>query len=204
MKYLALIDKGAIHSLGDCGDWESANEVAEDCELDYFYMTTLEDWIEIADDIKEQQKKTMTINEMNDAIKSTPEYKLGKKLLNGEISKEDKTHTAGDIVYDNPLYDGEPTTADEYNNERKIMVSTATIKLSKAEIDRVVRSLVVSIRISDVFDYNGETNEKANFTTLKDDFVKIKRMLDDGEQEYRNGDQTENGYHTVKVCETCE
>ena len=30
---------------------------------------------------------------------------------------EDKTHTAGDIVYDNPLYDGEPTTADEYNNK---------------------------------------------------------------------------------------
>ena len=84
------------------------------------------------------------------------------------------------------------------------MVSTATIKLSKAEIDRVVRSLVVSIRISDVFDYNSETNEKAYFTTLKDDFVKIKRMLDDGEQEYRNGDQTENGYHTVKVCENCE
>ena len=84
------------------------------------------------------------------------------------------------------------------------MVSTATIKLSKAEIDRVVRSLVVSIRISDVFDYNSETNEKAYFTTLKDDFVKIKRMLDDGEQEYRNGDQTENGYHTVNVCENCE
>jgi len=81
------------------------------------------------------------------------------------------------------------------------MVTTATIKLSKAEIDRVVRSLVVSIRISDVFDYN---SEKANFTTLKDDFVKIKRMLDDGEQEYRNGAQTENGYHTVKVCDNCE
>ncbi len=81
------------------------------------------------------------------------------------------------------------------------MVSTATIKLSKAEIDIVVRSLVVSIRISDVFDYN---SEKANFTTLKDDFVKIKRMLDDGEQEYRNGAQTENGYHTVKVCDNCE
>ena len=26
------------------------------------------------------------INEMNDAIKLTPEYKLGKKLLDGEIS----------------------------------------------------------------------------------------------------------------------
>tara|TARA_R110002020_G_scaffold2679_6_gene12634 strand:+ start:810 stop:1214 length:405 start_codon:yes stop_codon:yes gene_type:complete len=32
---------------------------------------------------------------------------------------EDKTHTAGDIVYDNPMYDGEPTTADEYNNESR-------------------------------------------------------------------------------------
>jgi len=56
MKYLALTDKGTIHSLGDCGDWESANEVAEDCGLDYFYMTTLADWIEIADAIKDQQK----------------------------------------------------------------------------------------------------------------------------------------------------
>jgi len=84
------------------------------------------------------------------------------------------------------------------------MVSTATIKLSKAEIDRVLRSLVVSIKISDVFDYNSDSNEKAYFTTLKDDFVKIKRMLDDGEQEYRDGDQAENGYHTVKVCDNCE
>ena len=84
------------------------------------------------------------------------------------------------------------------------MVSTATIKLSKAEIDRVVRSLVLSIRVSDVFDYKNKTEEKAYFTTLKDDYLKIKRMLDDGEQEYRNGNQTENGYHTVEVCETCE
>ena len=28
------------------------------------------------------------INEMNDAIKLTPEYKLGKKLLDGEISNK--------------------------------------------------------------------------------------------------------------------
>ena len=28
------------------------------------------------------------INEMNDAIKSTPEYSLGKKLLDGEISNK--------------------------------------------------------------------------------------------------------------------
>ena len=57
MIYLALTDKGTIHSLGDCGDWESADEVAEDCELDYFYMTTLANWIEIANAIKNQQEE---------------------------------------------------------------------------------------------------------------------------------------------------
>ena len=85
------------------------------------------------------------------------------------------------------------------------MVSTATIKLTKAEIDRVVRSLVLSIKVSDVFDYKNQTDEKAFFTTLKDDFVKIKRMLDDREQEYRNGNgMTEDKYYTVQVCEECE
>ena len=83
------------------------------------------------------------------------------------------------------------------------MVSTATIKLTKAEIDRVIRSLVLSMKVSDVFD-NG-ASEKSHFTTLKDDFVKIKRMLDDGEQEYRNGNgMTEDKYYTVQVCEECE
>lgn len=83
------------------------------------------------------------------------------------------------------------------------MVSTATIKLTKAEIDRVIRSLVLSMKVSDVLDYR--TSEKSHFTTLKDDFVKIKRMLDDGEQEYRNGNgMTEDKYYTVQVCEECE
>jgi len=81
------------------------------------------------------------------------------------------------------------------------MVSTATIKLTKAEIDRVVRSLVLSIKVSDVFE---KTEEKSYFNTLKDDFVKIKRMLDDGEQEYRNGSPTEGDYYNVQVCEECE
>ena len=83
------------------------------------------------------------------------------------------------------------------------MVSTATIKLTKAEIDRVIRSLVLSMKVSDVFE-NG-ASEISHFTTLKDDFVKIKRMLDDGEQEYRNGNgMTEDKYYTVQVCEECE
>ena len=43
------------------------------------------------------------------------EYDFDNLTINDE--KEDKTHTAGDIVYDNPLYDGDSTTADEYNNK---------------------------------------------------------------------------------------
>ena len=72
---------------------------------------------ELYDDNDGDTDERMCIKCLNDVIKATPEYKLGKKLLNGEISKENKTHIAGDIVYDNPLYDGEPTTADEYNNK---------------------------------------------------------------------------------------
>ena len=51
MKYLALTDKGIIHDVGDCGDWESANEVLEDIGLDFFYLTTLDNWIKITDTI---------------------------------------------------------------------------------------------------------------------------------------------------------
>ena len=72
---------------------------------------------ELYDDTDGDTDERIWIKCLNDVIKATPEYKLGKKLLNSEISKENKTHTAGDIVYDNPLYDGEPTTADEYNKE---------------------------------------------------------------------------------------
>ena len=84
------------------------------------------------------------------------------------------------------------------------MVSTATIKLTKAEIDTVVRSLVLSIKVSDVLEYNNGSSEKAFFNTLKDDFIKIKRMLDDGEQEYRNGSPTEGQYYNVQVCQECD
>ena len=51
MKYLALTENGTIHDVGDCGDWESANEVLEDVGLDFFYLTTLDIWVKIADTI---------------------------------------------------------------------------------------------------------------------------------------------------------
>ena len=46
--------------------------------------------------IKEVEKQI--IDKTNDLIKSTPEYKIGKKILEGDT-------------------DGEPTTADKYNKE---------------------------------------------------------------------------------------
>ena len=57
MKYLALTENGTIHAVGDCGDWESANEVLEDVGLDFFYLTTLDNWVKIADTILNVTRK---------------------------------------------------------------------------------------------------------------------------------------------------
>jgi len=57
MKYLALTESGKIHDAGDCGDWESANEVLEDVGLDFFYLTTLDIWVKIAGTILNIAKK---------------------------------------------------------------------------------------------------------------------------------------------------
>ena len=57
MKYLALTENGTIHDVGDCGDWESANEVLEDVGLDFFYLTTLDNWVKMADTILNVTRK---------------------------------------------------------------------------------------------------------------------------------------------------
>ena len=57
MKYLALTENGKIHDAGDCGDWESANEVLEDVGLDFFYLTTLDNWVKMADTILNVTRK---------------------------------------------------------------------------------------------------------------------------------------------------
>ena len=57
MKYLALTENGTIHNVGDCGDWDSANEVLEDVGLDFFYLTTLDNWVKIADTILNVTRK---------------------------------------------------------------------------------------------------------------------------------------------------
>jgi hypothetical protein len=53
MKYLALGHDGLIHDLGDCDDFEDANMKAEGLDSSYFYLTNIEDWKEIAEDIIE-------------------------------------------------------------------------------------------------------------------------------------------------------
>jgi len=57
MKYLALTENGTIHDVGDCGDWESANEVLENAGLDFFYLTTLDNWVKMADTILNVTRK---------------------------------------------------------------------------------------------------------------------------------------------------
>ena len=63
------------------------------------------------------------------------------------------------------------------------MDSTATNKLTKAEIDSVLRALTLLIKVSDFFNFQSEEDEIPSFVRLKEDFLKIKRQLDEGEQQ---------------------
>ena len=46
MKYLALTSKGNIRDLGDCGDWECANEIAEEyiCGEEPIFVADIKYW----------------------------------------------------------------------------------------------------------------------------------------------------------------
>jgi len=66
------------------------------------------------------------------------------------------------------------------------MISTANIKFTKAEIDQLVRTLSLYVKVSDYFNILSENEEKKQFIKLKDDLIKIKRNLDEGEQQVRN------------------
>jgi len=66
------------------------------------------------------------------------------------------------------------------------MTSTANIKLTKAEIDQLIRTLSLYVKVSDYFNILSKNEEKKQFVKLKDDLIKIKRDLDEGEQQVRN------------------
>ena len=57
MKYLALSSKFTIHNLGDCGDFCSANEIAEEYMVDEpIYITTKDEWEKLAKAILNKEK----------------------------------------------------------------------------------------------------------------------------------------------------
>jgi len=68
---------------------------------------------------------------------------------------------------------------------------TAMIKLTKSEINKTIRSLVLSVKISEVFDYNNDNGDKESFMRLKDDFIKIQSQILEGERQVTiNGTKT--------------
>ena len=60
---------------------------------------------------------------------------------------------------------------------------TALIKLSKSEINKVIRSLILSVKTAEMFDYNNDNGDKESFTKLKNDFKKIEDQLTEGERQ---------------------
>ena len=78
---------------------------------------------------------------------------------------------------------------------------TALIKLSKSEINKVIRSLILSVKTAEMFDYNNDNGDKESFTKLKNDFKKIEDQLTEGERQV-----SINGTTTYKAayCDTCE
>lgn len=83
---------------------------------------------------------------------------------------------------------------------------TAVIKLTKSEVNKVIRSLVLSAKTAEMFDYNNDNGDKESFTRLKEDFIKIQNQLTEGERQVTiNGTQS-NGETTYEAadCDTCE
>jgi|14_taG_2_1085336.scaffolds.fasta_scaffold44114_1 hypothetical protein len=66
------------------------------------------------------------------------------------------------------------------------MTSTANIKFTKAEIDQLIRTLSLFEKVSNYFNILSENEESKQFIKLKEDLIKIKRQLDEGEQQVRN------------------
>lgn len=81
------------------------------------------------------------------------------------------------------------------------MVSTVTIKFSRQEIEQLIKAIVLRLKIgeSNLF---GEDNEKSSYETLKEDLIRIKQQLTEGEQQ-TNGQVTQEEFYG-SACESCE
>jgi|TARA_R110000823_G_scaffold309863_1_gene434380 hypothetical protein len=79
------------------------------------------------------------------------------------------------------------------------MVSTATIKFSRQELEQLIKSIVLRLKVGTVL---GMENEEESYNKLKKDLVEIKQQLTSGEQE-SNGHITKEEFYG-DVCENCE
>ena len=81
------------------------------------------------------------------------------------------------------------------------MVSTATIKFSRQEVEQLIKAIVLRIKIgeSNLF---GKDSEKLSYETLKKDLVGIKQQLNEGEHQ-SNGHITQKDFYG-ESCESCE
>ena len=77
--------------------------------------------------------------------------------------------------------------------------STATIKFSRQEIEQLIKSIVLRLKVGDSL---GIDEEKESYNTLKKDLIEIKQQLTNGEQKTNNQITKEEFYGDV--CETCE
>lgn len=62
MKYLALTDTGSIHNLGDCGDWDAADEIAEEyLGEDAIIVAGIDYWKDLAKTIIKEEWKDKNV-----------------------------------------------------------------------------------------------------------------------------------------------
>ena len=80
--------------------------------------------------------------------------------------------------------------------------SSANIRLNKSEIEKVIRSLILSLRISEMFLLE---EDFSCFVKLKDDFMDIKKQLEEKEESYetRNKIKKKVPIHR-ETCEECD
>jgi len=79
------------------------------------------------------------------------------------------------------------------------MVSTATIKFSRQEIEQLIKSIVLRLKVGSTL---GLDEEEESYNRLKKDLKNIRQQLTNGEQE-ANGHITKEEFYG-DVCENCE
>lgn len=73
------------------------------------------------------------------------------------------------------------------------MSVTATIKLSKEEVEKVILSLTVLVQIKVISDE--DNNDIRAIEKLREDFIKIKNFIIEGEKEHLEKSKTQEDFY---------